>query len=759
MPAVSLRTRLGKTCLALSSLMLVLLPAASGADNYVPVYHPEIAISRAVGAIEIDGSLDDAGWAGAAEAANFAEHNPGDQTKPEVDTRVLVTYDAEYLYVGWQCFDDPAAVRASFCQRDNIFQDDNVLVCLDTYGESTVAYEIAANPYGIQGDLIFSPGVGEDETYDMIYRSAGRTTDYGYAIEMAIPFSSVRFPACESQVWRVDFWRNRPRQSRYQYSWAAYDRDDTCWPCQWGTLRGICGVRPSSGLELLPAVLAHQSGALDKQKRFADGAVKGDFGIGLGYTFSSELTAEATVNPDFSQVESDAAQIDVNSTFALFYAEHRPFFQEGSDLFRTDFTAVYTRSINDPVAAGKITWRKGPNSIAVLSARDEHSVLTLPFEENSEFVENGRSFSNILRAKKDFGQQSHLGVVATDRRFDDGGTGSLFGLDGRFRLSPSDVFKFQALATYTHEVNNLALGDTSWQHIRFDAGRHTVALDGEDFWGHGWFASLSRDSRHYGIGADYKERSPTFRADNGLEPSNNSRSGSAWVYGVLRFEDSKILDNVQLVLSSGRSWNFTGTTKDQWFEASLETRLRAAQAAMHTQYFGDDEHFGGKQFDGTWQAHTCISVQPSGAVSCGGNINFGHTIARRDLVLGEETSYGVWADVKPIDRLLASSSYSRVTSDALDTGERLFSQSVFRSYLAFQILRELSTRLILQYNDRYQTWDVDPLVTYQLSPFSIFYLGTARDYEDFAANEEGRPTGWTLTGRQYFMKLQYLLRV
>ena len=365
------------SCAFSRALVLALLPgvvlACAGAtlstataSDYVPIYNPEVTISRAAGAIEIDGDLGDAGWQGAAVADNFAEHNPGDQTKPDVDTRVLIAYDDDNLYVGFLCYDDPAQVRATRCRRDNIFGDDIVFICLDTYGEAAVAYEIAANPYGIQGDLLFSTGLGEDETYDLIYSSAGRITPEGYVVEMAVPFASLRFPDADQQIWRADFWRNRPRGSRYQYSWAAYDRDETCWPCQWGTLRGISGVKPGAGLEIMPAVVGHQSSRLGEAGGFEDGRVKGDAGIGITYDVSSELTAEATFNPDFSQVESDDEQIDVNTTFALFYEERRPFFQEGSDLFTSFFNAVYTRSINDPLAAAKLTWRKGANSVALL---------------------------------------------------------------------------------------------------------------------------------------------------------------------------------------------------------------------------------------------------------------------------------------------------------------------------------------------------------------------------------------------------------
>jgi hypothetical protein len=407
--------------------------------------------------------------------------------------------------------------------------------------------------------------------------------------------------------------------------------------------------------------------------------------------------------------------------------------------------------------AGKMTWRKGSNSVALLSARDEHSVIILPFEESSEFIENGKSYSNVLRAKKDFGRQTHLGLVATDRRFDSGGSGSLVGIDGRLRLSPSDMVLFQALATHTREVDNPALGDTSLKTTYFDGTKYTAVLDGESFWGRGWQVCLNRDTRNYEVGADYWERSPTFRADNGFEPSNNSRRANAWAGAIWRFEDSGILDNIYANSDLGRAWNFDGVKKDEWVRGNLTFKLRAAQTEVHSQYLYSNELFGGIQFDDIWVAHTCLHIQPNGALHCGGNINYGHTIARRELVMGKQTSYGLWADIRPVDRMLVELSYSRSKSDDLDTGERLFSQSVIWSRFSLQVLRELSARLVIQHNDRYNTWDVDPLITYRLNPLSVFYMGSTRDYRDLSLEEDGRE-GWTLTDRQYFLKLQYLLQ-
>ena len=387
--------------------------------DWKPTRHPTLELHRAEGAIKLDGSLDDSGWRNAARAGNFVEHNPGNETRPPVETDVLVTYDDRNFYVAFICADDPAKVRTSVCERDRIFSDDNVGIILDTYGDAAWAYELMINPFGIQGDLLYSPEGGEDEGYNMIWESAGQITDSGYQVEVAVPFTSLRFPTSDQQSWRIDFWRNHPREIRRQYSWAEYDNDDPCWPCRWGTINGIEHVTPGKGIELLPSAIAYQSGVRDESTgRIENADPDGELSFNGKYAISSGVTAEASLNPDFSQIESDAAQIDVNSTFALDYPERRPFFQEGSDLFLTPFRTVYTRMINDPQAAVKLVGRVNHLSVGYLSAYDEHSPIIVPFDEYSRSVPSNRSprsFSNIVRGRRAVGTDSYVGLVATDR--------------------------------------------------------------------------------------------------------------------------------------------------------------------------------------------------------------------------------------------------------------------------------------------------------------------------------------------------------
>lgn len=187
-----------------------------------------LEIHRAAGAITVDGRLDDPGWRGAARTGGFVEIQPGDSTPPPVETEVLVAYDDANLYVGFVCHDpDPAGIRATWAERDDIFNDDIVGLLLDTFDGQQWAYELVVNPRGIPGDGLWNSGAGEDMGFDLVFASAAQITDDGWTAELAIPFSSLRFPPAARQRWRVDFFRARPRDVRSQMSWVPVDRDES----------------------------------------------------------------------------------------------------------------------------------------------------------------------------------------------------------------------------------------------------------------------------------------------------------------------------------------------------------------------------------------------------------------------------------------------------------------------------------------------------------------------------------------------------
>lgn len=759
-------------------LVLLLQVTALAGDSsaqatWNPTLRPTLQIQRTAGVIRLDGNLDDPGWRNAARCEHFVEHNPGEETQPPVETAVLAAYDDQYLYIAFICDDDPAKVRASVCERDRIWSDDNVGVLLDSYGDAAWAYELMVNPYGIQGDLLFSQEGGEDEGYNMVWETSGQITDSGYQVEIALPFASLRFPTSEQQEWRIDFWRNHPSEIRRQYSWSKYDSDDPCWPCQWGTIAGIADVTPGKGIELLPSAIGYQSSAWKKSEGKLDNAdPDGQLSFTGKYAVSSDVTVEATMNPDFSQIESDAAQIDVNSTFALDYPERRPFFQEGSDLFLTPFRTVYTRMINDPEAAFKVIGRMSRLSIGFLSAYDDHSPIMVPFEEFSRSVPSAKSpksFSNILRARGAIGTDSYLGMVATDRHLEGGGFSALGGVDGEVRFLKNYQFRWQGLLTKTEEPDDSAMSASFGDRL-FDDGKHTAAFDGESFTGHAYHVRLERDARHLGGELYYSERSPTFRADNGFEPSNDQRKAAlalAYSFYPTTGPFTQWYPQVEFY----RQWNFDGQRKVEYINAEIGGLLKWAQLQLVGAVEVGNESYSGMWFDGMWAAGVGFSARPSDVIAVGAELTYGDQIARSARMLGREIEFEPSVDLKLNSRLLIENSFQYARSIDRESDAGLYRQSVARSRVTYQFTRRLSARMIVQYEESRdwtdssfsRNWAFDPLLTYRVNSFSVVYLGSTHYYDDLAANDEEAEwhdkSDWALTSRQFFLKIQYLFQL
>jgi hypothetical protein len=718
---------------------------------------PEVQIARSSRSIDVDGVLGDEGWCDATHITGFTEIQPGDQEQPPVRTEVLVKYDESRLYLAFIAHDDdPSAIRASLRNRDQIFSDDWVGVILDPYGDAAQAYEIFANPLGIQGDLLMASGSGEDIGYDLVYQSEGRITATGYQVEMAIPFSSLRFPDRPVHQWKATFIRTRPRASREQYSWSTVDRDDPCFMCQFGTLAGIENVTPSTNLDILPAVVGSQAGALadgdNPASRFDNGRVDIQPSLNLRYNITPSLATEATVNPDFSQVESDAAQIDVNSTFALFFPERRPFFQEGSDLFDTYMDIVYTRSINNPLAATKLTGRAGRTSVAYLGAMDEDTPLLLPFAERSAIAEAGRSFSNIVRARRTFGENSYVGATVTDRRLFDGGSGSLGSLDLRWQLFTNYRLEAQAALSNTHEPTGLTVNEDN-DGATFDAGTHTAALDGEQFTGRGLFVSFDRNARHWSFDLAYQEYSPTFRTANGFVTGNDVRGVRMW-QGVMFYPENAWVERVQPGLFGRTEYDFQGEKRKDFAEVMLWSRLRG-QTQVFMSYGLGRERFRDVLFEGLSDWNLNVNSQFSNVLTGGFYVGGGRSIYRSDTPeRGMRRSVSVWATIKPLQRFVIQPEVDYSALHDLDTDKTFFSGYIVRTKFSFQFTRELSLRLVTQYNDFNEAFDVEPLLQYEINPFTVFYIGSTHDVHRFE-----QPVGWMQSQRQFFFKVQYLFRV
>ncbi|MCP4704852.1 MAG: carbohydrate binding family 9 domain-containing protein [candidate division Zixibacteria bacterium] len=775
---LSLRVLAGS--ILLSILLLSSIPALA-TTTFQPVYKPTLEVKKTDSPIKIDGHLNDAVWKSASKAANFVERSPGDMVKPEVETEAFITYDDENLYIAFACYDDPSTIRATMCQRDQFHSDDAVCLKLDTYGEATWAYEFYVNPYGVQKDNLWTSVQGSDSGFDLVWRSAAQITENGYQVEMAIPFSSMRFPNKDVQSWKMDFWRNRPRESFNQYSWAAFDRNEQCWPCQWGTVSGFSNVAPGKGLEILPTIVGNQAGALSNMgnptSNFDSEKADGELSLGGKYSVSSDVTIEAYYNPDFSQIEADAAQIDVNTTFALYYPERRPFFQEGSDLFRTIFNSFYTRTVNDPEYTLKVTGRREGLSVGFMSAMDKTTPYIVPHYEGSFDPPSGtgESYVNVLRALKSFGNNSNLGFIITDRRFDNNGSGTVIGLDGNIRLSRNYSIVGQVLKTYSKEPNDStstqemesAYGIDAYNTLFGDDG-YNVALDGESFSGEAFITQFRRRARNWNFTVDFNQVSPTYRTETGFDPWVNYRNFS--IYSQYNFYLEKgLFERITPQFYTGARWDFDGSKRWRNLNFALEGNLRLAQTYFNISYGSNSETWSGINYNDLWHADLNLHTRFGGKIELGLSIGRNLEAIQYAQARGKATSIDVSLDLKPFDRLVIEPNINYATSNDNITDDRIYRQFISRTRFRFQASKALSIRLVVQYNDRkidyfdYESkrWDIDPLLTYQISPFSKFYIGSTMDYRHF--NEDTSDPSlykeqWKMSSRQFFMKLQYLFQ-
>ena len=713
--------------------------------------NPILEIDRILNAIKIDGDLTELEWGQARGTDYFVEIEPGENIRPPEKTEVKVAYDDQNLYVAFWAFADPKDIRASFQKRDRAWMDDFVAIFLDTYGDANTGTMIGANPYGIQMDAKNNGSGDDDPTFDLVYESKGMITDKGYQVEMAIPFSSLSFPDKEVQEWKVGFYRSLPREKRSQIVWGGFDRTNPCFLCQMGTLKGIQGIKQRGSFEFLPAVVGSQVSELDQNNTLQKGTAAGEASLGIKYSFSSDQVAELTINPDYSQVEADEEQVDVNTTFALFFPEKRPFFNAGNDLIDTWINAIYTRSINNPIASGRMISRGQKNSWYLLSAMDEDSPYIIPGEEQSFSLSGGRSISNIFRFRRTLEEASYFGILATDRRMiDSDGSGSVIGFDTRYKFNKTYQVEFQTLFSRTREPqDSLLVSDNTF-------GKDlTFTFDGEAFAGNAVELELRRETEHWSIETGYDHRTPTFRADNGFISNNNQRRvymQSFWVY-----TPDKVISKIVGGFHTGLEYNFDGEKKSR-YTAFFGNVVLPRQTRLNVNIFLTPfNRFKNIDLENLWETRININSQFNKSLSFGGGVTRGvNTVTFLDVpVKGSSNSLSLWTRLKVSDRLQVGGTYENHRMMTLDKKDEYYSGYLTKMRVNYQYNQALSFRLLGQYNDFSQTFQLQPLVSYQPSPFTIFYIGSTSnqitDNLSIGSIQESQ-----INDRQLFIKFQYL---
>ncbi|MCJ7812759.1 carbohydrate binding family 9 domain-containing protein, partial [bacterium] len=402
--------------------------------------------------ISVDGYLNESIWGSAVKVEANIEVNPGENIPAPVQTEALLMYDHDNIYVGFNAYDpDPSRIQAHFSDRDNIWDDDWILILFDTFNDQRRTYDFVCNPLGIQGDQIETP-MGGGGSWDAIWESAGRITDEGYVVEMVIPFRTMSFPRTEGeQIWGVDVVRSYPRDVRHHIGAFVRDRNNNCYMCQAIKLVGFAGASPGRNVEFDPTTTALFSQEREEgtSGSFIDREKKSDFGLTARWGFTPNLTLSTTLNPDFSNIEADVLQLDINNKFAIYYPEKRPFFLEGADFFSTQHTIVHTRTLADPDWGVKITGKEGPHAIGFFVVQDQLTNFLFPGAEGSRSGSmDQKSIGSAFRYRSDIFKSSNIGFVLTDRESENYHN-RVGGIDGNLKFTQKDQFQFMVLRTNT----------------------------------------------------------------------------------------------------------------------------------------------------------------------------------------------------------------------------------------------------------------------------------------------------------------------
>lgn len=707
--------------------------------------------------ISIDGRLDEPAWQDATRIPILYEWFPGDNVAPPVPTDCWITYDPGNLYVACHALDPhPSRIRAHLANRDDLNRlpvDDHIVLTIDPFNDNRRAFEFRVNAVGVQMDALFSTAEGiEDFSWDAIWDSSGRIGDDGYVVELRIPFRSLRFPATHGeQTWGFLIERSWPRGTRHRMQSAPRDRNNTCTLCDANKVTGFAGITPGSNVELYPTLTSHRT---DVRQSFPagpleSGSVKVDPGLDVRWGVTPNLSLNATANPDFSQVEADSAQLEVNTRFALFFPERRPFFLEGADFFATPIQAVFTRTVVDPTGGLKLTGKSGATALGVFAAHDQ--VTNLLFPSNQSTADTSlemNTVSSAFRYRHDVGGSSYVGALYTGREsFGDGYFNRVAGADAFVQVSPSDAIRVQALGSQTQYPDALA------RALAQPLGRFT---------GVGLMALYQHATNNWTGTLELDELSPDFRADAGFVPRVDLRVADGTLIRTIWGRPGQPFTQLQFGVTGNAKTDHEWTLTDG--SAGVNAfYLGPAQTSVTLEGFHDYQLLGTVGHDLTYGVAR-LQTQPTGSAKLGFSARFG-----QDLDVANNRTAKVLALTPSAQLYLGRALNLNVQHDyeRLSFGrQKIFSVNLLQTRLEYHLNVRTFVRAIVQYQhvDRNPAAFSFPVATtdnslftqllfsYKLNPQTVAFVG----YSD---SELGTDTfSLTRLDRTFFVKLGYAVR-
>ena len=700
--------------------------------------------------ITLDGIFDEKVWNEVEIATDFTGAGIFEGQPTDYVTEARIAYDDNNLYLAITAYVDREDLRLSVTRRDNLDgRDDRVFIQIDAFDDESLIYGIGVSASNAQIDG--RAGFGWDQSLDLIYDTEVKVFDDRYQAEFAIPFSSLRYSLSERQDWRITFGRGYTLNDEItRYVWWSPKVDGMeCQTCQLGYLKNIYPPKQKRGTpSYIPSIVAGNTDnfSSDQTNSFDEAS------IFIKYPISSVDLFEIAINPDFSQIESDDIRNDFNSVNALYFPERRPFFSEGSELFKLQsdrgfINLFYSRTINDPSLIGKYTGKIGKTSYGVISARDESSLLLLPFEETSTIVKLGEATNNILRLKQMLKNGSSIGAFVSNRDFDNGGDMLTSGIDFHYHPGYNIHLTIHGAMSVHNESDGLEYNPDDNNDLTFDSGNHTKAFDGEKINGSALGIGIVQWTRTDSRGLVARFRSPGFRTSNGFEQNNNTK----WIKinrGKSIFHDNhpKLLKsnyNIELIHKE----NFGGLVKRHQIEIEGDYEFNNGYK-FYWDLETNNENFKSVEFKGDNEIRFGFSANLNAKMNMSAGVTHGGRIIRYLDVpeIGTENSFYIryGYDITRQTGLNFNFSYEDVSD--------YYYGYIFKSSVNHAFTSKLSLRTKLQYSGFSKNWFVEPMITYQPSAYSALYVGI----NDLLETEDGVFSNLRETERQLFIKFQYL---
>jgi len=735
------------------SLSLVVALAGVSMSAAVEEGGDFLEVPRTNAEIVIDGVVDETAWEEALQLSLDYEVRPGENIPPPVRTEVFLTYDESRVLVAFRAYDrEPEKIRARYHDRDKMWPDDWVGIVLDTFNDERRAYEFMTNPLGVQTDAVNDDVQKDfDPSWDAIWKSAGRLTDFGYEVEMAIPFNQIRFQSTNGpQVWGVDAIRSYPRSDRHHLGLFPRERGVNSYLAQAIKVEGFEGVSPGRNLEIVPTLTITDNQQLPD---FPDSdepeeSTETELGATVRWGMTPNLTLSAALNPDFSHVEADAVQLQINEQFALFYPEARPFFLESADYFNTKLNLLYTRMVADPSAALKLTGKSGRHTYGVFSAVDEVTNVLIPGNEGSDSGSfDASNVATVARYRYDFGLNSTVGGMVTDREGDDGYFNRVVSADAHIRFNEADTLAI-----------NLGWSETAYSEEMIDE----FELDATEVDGHAFEAEYVHSARSWFSFVEVTDRDQGFRTDLGFLPHVDIRqirggSGLLWWGG-----EGDWFNRLELAAAAR-------TTDDQ--DNDLVSRGAAVwaeyagplQSEIQLRLSGREQVYQGVRFKNMLMPRFRASFRPSAQIRLEIGGLFGDWIDFDNVRPATRVNLDTEINLNMGKHFSAGIDYTYSTLDV--DGGRLFTAHVPQGKLVWQFNTRAFLRAIAQYTDitRDLALYEDPedydemsqdlflqlLFSYELNPRTVLFLGyseTGFENQDYSR---------TRIDRTLFLKLGY----